>query len=143
MFSSPWFPSVFSFFSLFFLLFSSSSLLVSNLRSEQGRITGRISRYCTRFFTVLLLPLNNLFTLESEHLNGASWVFSVLGPHFLLQKKVNVNGLIIIMGANKQMTQILCAFTSIPLLTNLSFIRPKDGSIETNLFAKLQISKLF
>ncbi len=50
-----------------FLLLSSSSLLVSNLCGEQGRIAGGISRYRTRFFT----PFYSFhwilsFTLESE-----------------------------------------------------------------------------
>ncbi len=69
-----------------FLLISSSSLLVSNLCGEQGRIAGRISRYHTRFFT----PFHSFhwilcFTLESEDWNGALRVFPVQGPHFLLQ----------------------------------------------------------
>lgn len=108
--SSPWFPSVFPSFSLFFLPLSSSSLLVSNLRGEQGRITGRISRYRISFFTDLLLPLNHLF-----HIRILEWcVMSFHCPRssFSFTKKVNVNGLIMIISAYKQMTFLMWIYTS-------------------------------
>ncbi len=89
-----------------FLLLSSSSLLVSNLCGEQGRIAGGISRYRTRFFT----PFYSFhwilsFTLESEDLNGALRVFPVQGLIFFY--KVTVSSLIMVMGAYKQWSDVL------------------------------------